>query len=93
MISRRESPHLRMLINGQMRQEKSPSPVVFDIYDQIAYLPTVMTLEPGDVLSTGTPSGVSVAMDPPSYLKMGDMMRVEIDDIGHIENTIVGAPR
>ena len=89
-------PHdlnLRMLINGQVRQQASTSQMVFNIYDQIAYLSTVMTLEPGDVLSTGTPSGVGVAMSPPSYLKVGDVMRVEIDGIGHIENTIVAAPR
>jgi 2-keto-4-pentenoate hydratase/2-oxohepta-3-ene-1,7-dioic acid hydratase in catechol pathway len=51
-----------------------------------------MTLEPGDILATGTPSGVGAAMDPPSFLNVGDVMRVEIDGIGHIENRVVAEP-
>jgi 2-keto-4-pentenoate hydratase/2-oxohepta-3-ene-1,7-dioic acid hydratase in catechol pathway len=51
-----------------------------------------MTLEPGDVLATGTPSGVGAAMDPPCWLQIGDVMRVEIDGIGHIENVVVAEP-
>lgn len=89
-------PHalgMRMIVNGELRQETSTGEMVFDIYAQIAYLSTVMTLEPGDVLATGTPSGVGVAMQPPSFLKVGDVMRVEIDGIGHIENVVVAEPR
>lgn len=88
-------PHaltLRMLVNGKLRQEISTGEMVFNIYEQIAYLSTVMTLEPGDVLATGTPSGVGAAMEPPSWLQIGDVMRVEIDDIGHIENVVVAEP-
>jgi len=88
-------PHrlnMRMLVNGQVRQEICTGEMVFNIYEQIAYLSTVMTLEPGDVLATGTPSGVGAAMDPPSWLKIGDVMRVEIDGIGHIENLVVAEP-
>ena len=88
-------PHvltLRMRVNGEVRQEVTTDEMVYNIYEQIAYLSTVMTLEPGDVLATGTPSGVGVAMQPPSFLKVGDVMRVEIDGIGHIENIIVAEP-
>ena len=88
-------PHaltLRMRINGQVRQEVNTGEMVFNIFEQIAYLSTVMTLEPGDVLATGTPSGVGAAMDPPSWLQIGDVMRVEIDGIGHIENLVVAEP-
>ena len=88
-------PHtlsMRMLVNGEVRQEVSTGEMIFNIYDQIAYLSTVMTLEPGDLLATGTPSGVGAAMQPPSFLKVGDVMRVEIDGIGHIENIVVPEP-
>ncbi len=82
---------LRMLVNGEVRQRANTASMIHDIYDQIAYLSTVMTLEPGDILSTGTPSGVGLAMSPPSFLKVGDVLRVEIDGLGHIENRVVAA--
>lgn len=88
-------PHnlnMRMLVNGQVKQEVNTGEMVHNIYDQIAYLSTVMTLEPGDLLATGTPSGVGVAMNPPQWLKIGDVMRVEIDGIGHIENVVIAEP-
>ena len=88
-------PHalgLRMLVNGKLRQEITTGEMIFNIYEQIAYLSTVMTLEPGDLLATGTPSGVGAAMEPPSWLQIGDVMRVEIDGIGHIENTVIAEP-
>lgn len=85
-------PHalsMRMLVNGEVRQQTSTGDMIHNIYEQIAYLSTVMTLEPGDLIATGTPSGVGVAMTPPSFLRIGDVMRVEIDGIGHIENRVV----
>lgn len=88
-------PHaltMRMLVNGEVRQQIKTDQMIFDIFDQISYLSTVMTLEPGDLLATGTPSGVGAAMTPPCFLKVGDVMRVEIDGIGHIENTVVAEP-
>ena len=88
-------PHaldIRMLVNGQVRQQSRTDRMIHSIYEQIAYLTTVMTLEPGDVLATGTPSGVGAAMSPPSYLKIGDVMRVEIDGVGHIENRVIAEP-
>ncbi|KWF70002.1 fumarylacetoacetate hydrolase family protein [Burkholderia pseudomultivorans] len=88
-------PHalgIRAFVNGEVRQDSNTSDMLFDIYEQIAYLSTVMTLEPGDVLATGTPSGVGVGMVPPRFLKVGDMVRIEIDSIGYIENEVVPEP-
>ena len=89
-------PHalqLRMKVNGELKQEVSTGEMVYNIWDQIAYLSTVMTLEPGDILATGTPSGVGVAAKPPQFRKVGDVMRVEIDGIGHIENVVIPEPQ
>jgi len=65
---------------------------VFDCYAQIETLSTVFTLLPGMVISTGTPSGVGGALNPPQFLKTGDVVRVEIERIGHIENRIIDEP-
>lgn len=88
-------PHglrMRMLVNGEVRQEITTDQMIYDIYQQIAHLSTVMTLEPGDLIATGTPSGVGLAMNPPQFLKVGDVMRVEIERIGHIENRVIAEP-
>jgi 2-keto-4-pentenoate hydratase/2-oxohepta-3-ene-1,7-dioic acid hydratase in catechol pathway len=85
-------PHalgLRTFVNGEPRQQGHTGEMIHNIFEQIALLSTVMTLKPGDILSTGTPSGVGAAFDPPRYLKVGDVMRVEIEGIGHIENRVV----
>lgn len=87
-----EDPHrlaIRMLVNGEVRQNADTSQLIHNIYEQIAYLSQVMTLKPGDILATGTPSGVGVARKPPVFLKPGDVMRVEIEGLGHIENRVV----
>lgn len=86
-------PHdlaIRMFINGELRQSSNTRYLIHSIFEQVAYLSTVMTLKPGDILATGTPAGVGMAMYPPQFLKPGDVMRAEIDDIGHIENIVVG---
>ncbi|QYY32701.1 MULTISPECIES: fumarylacetoacetate hydrolase family protein [Cupriavidus] len=88
-------PHalrLRMIVNGECRQEVNTGEMIYNIWQQIAYLSTVMTLEAGDVLATGTPSGVGVAHKPSRFLRVGDVMRVEIDGVGHIENVVVAEP-
>jgi 2-keto-4-pentenoate hydratase/2-oxohepta-3-ene-1,7-dioic acid hydratase in catechol pathway len=85
-------PHaleIRMFVNGERRQRGNTGSMIHNIFDQIAYLSTVMTLKPGDILATGTPSGVGAALNPPRFLNPGDVMRVEIDGIGHIENRVV----
>lgn len=84
---------VRLSVNGEVRQLSSTELMTYSIAQQIAYLSQVMTLEPGDILITGTPAGVGIAMQPPVFLKAGDVVRVEISGLGHIENTIVDEPR
>lgn len=85
-------PHdltLRMYVNGELRQQESTGDMVYNIFQQIEHLSTAFTLEPGDLIATGTPSGVGVAMQPPRFLKVGDLMRAEVSGIGFIENRVV----
>ena len=79
---------LRCLVNGEIRQQSSTADMSFSVAEQIEYLSTAFTLEPGDLLATGTPEGVGAAMDPPRFLQPGDIVRCEIDGIGAIENTM-----
>lgn len=84
-------PHalpLRCYVNGELRQEAATSDLIYDIWDQISYLSTAFTLEPGDLIATGTPSGVGIGMNPPRFLVSGDVVRCEIDGIGAIENKV-----
>jgi 2-keto-4-pentenoate hydratase/2-oxohepta-3-ene-1,7-dioic acid hydratase in catechol pathway len=83
---------LRLFVNGELRQSANTSDMVYGIAEQIAYLSTAMILEPGDVLATGTPSGVGVAHTPPRFLQVGDVVRAEIPGLGHLENPIVAEP-
>ncbi|MEN0107721.1 MAG: fumarylacetoacetate hydrolase family protein [Pseudomonas sp.] len=84
---------ISLSVNGQRRQHSSTGLMTYGVAQQIAYLSEVMTLEAGDILITGTPAGVGIAMTPPTFLQVGDVVRVEIEGIGHIENTIVAEPR
>jgi 2-keto-4-pentenoate hydratase/2-oxohepta-3-ene-1,7-dioic acid hydratase in catechol pathway len=84
---------IRLSVNGEIRQQSSTSLMTYPIARQVAYLSEVMTLMPGDILITGTPAGVGIGMSPPTFLRAGDVVRVEIDGIGHIENRIVPEPR
>jgi 2-keto-4-pentenoate hydratase/2-oxohepta-3-ene-1,7-dioic acid hydratase in catechol pathway len=88
-ISDPHSLKLRMTVNGEQRQSSSTDAMIHDVFEQIAYLSTVMTLQPGDILATGTPSGVGAAMKPPKFLRVGDVMRAEIEGLGYIENRVV----
>ena len=84
-------PHtlgLRTFVNEDKRQDSNTRHLVFDCFDQIAHLTKAFTLEPGDVIYTGTSAGVAVAMRPPAWLKVGDVVRIEIDRVGHIEHTV-----
>ncbi len=82
---------LRTLVNGELRQNSTTAQMIFDIPTLIASLSEGMTLEPGDILATGTPSGVGYAMTPPNYLKHGDEVVCEIDGIGRLVNTVKSA--
>ena len=88
-------PHalrLRTLVNGEVRQDSDTSELIHNVWQQIAYLSTAFTLEPGDLLATGTPQGVGIAMKPPVFLQPGDVVRCEIDGIGAIENRVGPRP-
>ncbi|MEO0410817.1 MAG: fumarylacetoacetate hydrolase family protein [Pseudomonadota bacterium] len=75
-------------VNGEQRQRSRTSKMVFDCADQVAHLSQVMTLEPGDIIFTGTPSGVGALMTPPAWLVEGDRVRCEIEGLGMIENVV-----
>ncbi|MEL5991806.1 fumarylacetoacetate hydrolase family protein [Microbacterium phosphatis] len=74
-------------VNGEVRQNWRTDDMIYDIYEQIAYLTQVMTLEPGDILATGTPAGI--AAPTRNWLRPGDVVRAEIDELGAIENRVV----
>ncbi len=77
---------VRCVLNGQVMQNASTAEMIFDIGAQIEHLTAAFTLEPGDLIFTGTPAGVGNWRDPPVRLKPGDRVRVEIDGIGALEN-------
>lgn len=83
---------LRSFVNGELRQTGHVRDMIHDIPSQIAHLTAAFTLEPGDLIFTGTPAGVGAAHTPPKWLKAGDRVRLEIDEIGMIENEIVPEP-
>ena len=76
-------------VNGELRQSGRTSEMLNDCFEQIAYLSTVCTLEPGDVIATGTPAGTGAGMHPPALLKIGDVVRCEVERIGAIEATVM----
>lgn len=82
---------IRSFVNGEARQSSNTAQMLFDCAAQIEHLSQAMTLEPGDLIYTGTPAGVGMARDPPLYLKPGDVVRVEIDGLGAIENRVEAA--
>jgi ureidoglycolate lyase len=82
------NPHtlgIRSFVNDEKRQDSNTKNLVFNIWDQVVHLSKVMTLEPGDLIFTGTPGGVGMAMKPPRYLKDGDQVRIEIDGLGSLD--------
>ncbi|QIL72800.1 fumarylacetoacetate hydrolase family protein [Diaphorobacter sp. HDW4B] len=79
--------NMKLTVNGEVRQNFPTDDMIYNIWQQIEYLSTVMTLEPGDVIATGTPSGVGVAIN--KTLQVGDVVRAEIEQLGAIENTVV----
>ena len=83
---------LRTVVNGELRQHSNTRELVHDPYDLIAYLSQACTLEPGDIIATGTPGGVGFLMHPPRYLVPGDEVRVEIEGLGAIVNPVVDEP-
>ena len=80
---------IRSAVNGETWQDSSTAEMVFDVATIVAFVSRTITLEPGDVIATGTPAGVGHYQDPPRYLKGGDVMRCEIEGIGVLENPVV----
>jgi 2-keto-4-pentenoate hydratase/2-oxohepta-3-ene-1,7-dioic acid hydratase in catechol pathway len=80
---------IQLFVDNELRQHGNTRDMIYSIDEQIAYLSSVLTLEPGDILATGTPKGVGAAMDPPRYLSAGSHVRIGIDRLGWLENTIV----
>lgn len=76
-------------VNGELRQNGHARDMIFSLSQQIAHLTKAFTLEPGDVIFTGTPAGVGAGFDPPKWLRPGDRVRVEISGLGFIENEVV----
>jgi 2-keto-4-pentenoate hydratase/2-oxohepta-3-ene-1,7-dioic acid hydratase in catechol pathway len=88
-------PHsleLHTWVNGEPRQSSNTKHLIFDCFTLIEHLSTAFTLEPGDVISTGTPGGVGIAQKPPALLKAGDVVKIAIDGLGEIENSVIDEP-
>lgn len=84
-------PHalgIRLRLNGETMQDSSTSQLIFRVDETIAYLSKIFTLEPGDLIFTGTPPGVGMARKPPVWLKAGDVVEVEIDGLGTLRNGV-----
>ncbi|MCQ1956170.1 fumarylacetoacetate hydrolase family protein [Arthrobacter sp. zg-Y826] len=84
------SLQMQLSVNGEVRQQGTTDDMIYDIYEQIAYLSQVMTLMPGDVLATGTPSGIGAPTG--NFLRVGDVVRAEIEGLGVIENRVIAEP-
>jgi acylpyruvate hydrolase len=84
-------PHdlaLRTWVNGELRQDSRTSDLIFKVPELVAFLRETITLEPGDLILTGTPSGVGMALDPPQFLQSGDVVRIEIERLGSIQHAV-----
>lgn len=88
-------PHcleLKTWVNGELRQHSNTKHLIFDCYTLVEHLSTAFTLEPGDVIPTGTPSGVGIGFNPRKFLAAGDVVRISIEGIGEIENAVIDEP-
>jgi acylpyruvate hydrolase len=79
---------LRTWVNGDLRQDSSTSDLIFGCQELVAFVAQTCTLRPGDLILTGTPSGVGMGLDPPQFLSSGDVVRIEIETLGHIEQGV-----
>lgn len=76
-------------VNGEIRQDSNTNDMIFPIHKILSYISQFMTLHPGDVVATGTPSGVGAGMNPPRFLKVGDVVELGIESLGEIRQEIV----
>ena len=81
--------YVRTWVNNELRQDSTTKKMVFNVYEIVHHLSRVMTLEPCDIIATGTPAGVGFAMKPPKFLQAGDIVKMEIETIGVLENMVV----
>jgi len=93
LVSRDEIPDpqalpIRAILNGATVQESTTANMIFGVADVIAYVTRTITLEPGDLIATGTPAGVGAFRDPPLFMKPGDEITIEIDGVGSITNPV-----
>ena len=88
-IANPQDLHLRTLIGGEVLQDGYTGDMMYSVAQLIADMTRVMTLEPGDVIATGTPSGVGAARKPPRWLQPGDVVRIEIERVGVLENPVM----
>lgn len=79
---------IKTWVNHELRQNGTTNDMIFGVAEIVSYLSQIMTLEPCDIIATGTPSGVAMAMNPPKWLKNGDKVRIEIEGIGILENVV-----
>jgi len=88
-------PHalnIRTLVNHKVRQDSNTKHLIFDCYRIVEIFSKAFTLRAGTVIATGTMAGVGIAMDPPGYLKVGDVVEVEVEGIGKITNNVIDEP-
>jgi 2-keto-4-pentenoate hydratase/2-oxohepta-3-ene-1,7-dioic acid hydratase in catechol pathway len=81
--------HLTTRVNGEVRQDDTTASMIFDFRYLLNYISTFMTLDPGDLIFTGTPTGAGARFDPPRWLKPGDLLEIEVPEIGLLRNTVV----
>jgi 2-keto-4-pentenoate hydratase/2-oxohepta-3-ene-1,7-dioic acid hydratase in catechol pathway len=83
---------IELTVNGVVKQSSATASMIFDVPTLIEFISTFTTLEPGDVIATGTPSGVGHFHDPPTYLQAGDTVRIEIERVGVQVNPVIDEP-
>jgi 2-keto-4-pentenoate hydratase/2-oxohepta-3-ene-1,7-dioic acid hydratase in catechol pathway len=83
---------IKTWVDNELRQDGNTGQMIFNCYEMVAYLSQAMTLEPGDIITTGTPSGVGVKMQPRGYLKPGQTAKIEIEGIGLLSNPVIEEP-
>ncbi len=93
LVTRDEIPnpnnlHLSLKVNGEVRQKDTTASLMWSVARLVAYVSEFMTLNPGDVVSTGTPGGVGMGMNPPQYLRLGDVVEWGCDEIGYVRQTV-----
>jgi 2,4-diketo-3-deoxy-L-fuconate hydrolase len=92
-VSDPQSLDISLTVNGQVKQDSNTAEMIFTVAQVIEHLASVMALEPGDVIATGTPSGVGYGRQPPEFLQPGDEIRVEVEGLGVLETRIAASQR